>query len=91
MVLTLSCKINGFRTERKQCEYGKSEFATIINDCLLKEVVGHVPFHCSELSFKFFQFLEHHILAVATDNRVNRGDGFGLETRADYVFVKISE
>ena len=64
--------------------------SVIFDDCISKNVVGHVPFNWSKLAAKFLQFPNHHIHVVVTDTRVNRSTEFGLEIPLDYIFYEDS-
>ena len=55
----------------------------MFDDCISKEVVGHVPFNWSNLAAKFVQFPNHRIRIVVTGKR---GAAFGLEKPVDYSF-----
>ena len=67
-------------------EHDKYAVAIVFDDCLLKQVVGHVPLYWSKLAFKFLQFQNHSIRVAVTGKRVNRGAGLDLEIPVDYFF-----
>ena len=56
------------------------------DECISKNVVGHVSFNWSKLVAKF-QISNHHVPVVVTGTRVNQGAEFGLEIRLDYIFL----
>lgn len=75
-----------FCEHEKDNEHDKWAIAVVLDDCLEKKVVGHVPLYWSELAFKFLQFPNHSIRVTVTGKRVNRGAGMGLEIPVDYYF-----
>ena len=58
----------------------------MFDDCVLKNVVGHVPLNWSKFAAKFLHFLNHHIRVVVTRSQLNPGAKFGLEIPRDYIF-----
>ena len=57
-----------------------------INSCIEEMVVGHVPKNMSKIVFMFLS-LPHYALEIfVTGERINRGNGYGLEIPAKFYF-----
>ena len=56
----------------------------MFDNCISKNVVGHVPFNWGKLVAKFLQFPNHQVRVVVTGMLVNRGAEFGLEIPLGY-------
>ena len=48
----------------------RNTFAIIWDDCVSKNIVGHVPLNKSKVAFRFFQFANYHIRLEAKDSIV---------------------
>ena len=70
------------REETNECD--KNGVSIMFDDCISKNVVGHVPFNWSKLAAKFLQFPNHRIRVIVTGKQVNRSAGFGLKIPVDY-------
>ena len=66
--------------------YDENAVAVILDDCISKKIVGHVPFNWSKLASMFLKVPNSCIRATVTGKRVNRGAGLGLEIPMDYTF-----
>ena len=63
----------------------KSAVAIIWDDCVSKNIVGHVPLNWSKEASKFLQLTNQGVRVEVTGKTVNRGVGLGLEILANYV------
>ena len=55
----------------------------MFDNCISKNVLGHVPFNCSNLAAKFLQLVNNYIRVVATGTRLNLGAKFDMEIPLD--------
>ena len=67
-------------------EYDRKAVSIMLDDCISKEVVGHVPFNWNKLAAKFMQSPNHCFHVVVTEKGVKQGAGFGLEIPVYYIF-----
>ena len=58
--------------------------ASLRNDWLLWQLVGHVMLNWGKALSKLIQFTNHRVFVEVTGKRVNRGFGFGLEIQVNY-------
>ena len=60
-------------------ENDKNAVVIIWDDCVSKNLAGHVPLNWSKVASKFLQLTNHHSRVEVTGKRVNRGVGLGFE------------